>query len=83
MSDHSMPATVAGGCRAWETRGEIGARDMAAEAVGRRVDASRGDIGRGSSGRKEERMSEKMTRISSVEHSFKNKGTVKIQPSFL
>ena len=50
------------------------------EAMGRRVDASREDIGRGSSGGKEERMSEKITRDSSVERSFKNKGTVKVQP---
>ena len=33
LSDHSMPATIAGGCRARETRGGTGARDMAAETV--------------------------------------------------
>ena len=73
-----MPATIVGGCGAWETRGAIGARDMAAEAVGRRVDASREDIGHGSSGGKGERMSEKITRGGSVERSFKNKGTAKV-----
>ena len=53
---------------------------MAAGAVGRRVGASREDIGRGSSRGKEEQMSEKITRGGSVERSFKNKGTVKVQP---
>ena len=80
LSDHSMPATITGGCRAQKNRGEIGARDMAVEAVGGRADASREDIERGSSGGKEGRVSEKMTEGGSVECSFKNKGTVKTQP---
>ena len=74
-----MPATIVGGCGAWETRGETGARDMAVGAVGHRVDASREDIGRRSSGGKEERMSKKITRGGSIECSFKNKGIAKVQ----
>ena len=77
---HSMPATIAGGCEAWETRGEIGVRDMAAEAAGSCADASREGIRRGSSGGKEEWAPEKMTGGSSVERSFKNKDTAKTQP---
>ena len=76
-----MPVTIARGCGAWETRGETGARDMAAGAVGHHVGASREDIGRGSSGGKEEWMSEKITRGGSVERSFKNKGTAEVSPS--
>ena len=50
---------------------------MAAEAVGSCADASREGIRRGSSGRKDEWVPEKMTGGGSVERSFKNKVAVK------
>ena len=43
-SGHPMSVTIAGGCGAWETRGETGVRDMAAEAVGSCANVSREGI---------------------------------------
>ena len=41
-----MPtAVVGGGGGAWETGGEVGARDLVAEVMNRLVDALRGGIG--------------------------------------
>ena len=46
LSDRPTPTVVAGGGgEGWETGGEVGARDLAAEAIDRRVDALRGGIG--------------------------------------
>ena len=48
-SNCSAPTAVVGG-GGWETGGEVGARDLAAEAVDRRADALRGGIGQRPSG---------------------------------
>ena len=56
---------------------------MAAEAVGSCVDASREETGRGPSGGKEERVSEKMAGGGPVKRSFKNKGTAKVHALLL
>ena len=78
-----MPTAVAGGRGAWESEDEARAcrarRGLAAGVVDHPMDALRGGI-RWRSGRQpKEEMSEKMTGGGSVERSFKNKGTTKIQ----
>ena len=80
LSGHSLLATIAGGCGAWETTGVTGVRDMAAEAVGIGVDASREGIRRGSCGGNKEWVPEEAIEGGSVERSFKNKGTAKARP---